>query len=986
MAVARVFISYSSDDEGFAHGLHVALKARHKIWLDSRAIPAGTDFRASIDPALEACECLVVVRSPAWLASEVCRYEAARAAEWRKRIVPVEPARPPRGLAWPPALDGLSPIGFWREAGRASALKKLRHDLEADHAWLAAHAELLVDALRWQRSGGLDRRLRGSALREAMRMVERAAAGAASPELLPVQRDYVQACEESEAAEVVRLTQLNRRAVSRHLAAEAQRLWAEHPSNIGLALRLAAESLRRAPGTVARDLAARLVKLAPRTLATLPGTAGARRLRWSRDGQRLAVALAERVQVWHQGELEPIPADVPWPGDVHDMRFDGDDLVVLDNQGQVQRLSLRHGTTRAVRHADGTRAWLSPDGRRVAWASHATLWLASTVEGDAAAPQRFELPHRVQTIALSPAGPQVAVFADGTVHLRGAQPKHLLRLIDTDAGTWIDLDSSFRMNLEFSEDGCWLNAQTYMRFDVWRVADGQHMVSQDGRFEAWLADAPALLFSRAVMRRTDEEHAPQERRLMRRRIAPDDEPAALPVRGLDGPFSRLRLRQRECLAGRAGVAACVVDLRLGTSLAIVEQTSVPALAAEPRFERLATVSNDDPVRIFDFAVRQARRWGPYVAAIGSVATSADGRWLARALEHADASMWGALPVEGASPRGWDTEGRVGALAVSCHGRVAAVLAHAKLVSAAGTRCRGEDALAVGDATGLRLWPRDKASTAVAIAPDGRHVVELLHDGRVVWLQPDAPGAAPRLLDQDGAKAIRLDASGRWLLMSGAAHLAVHDLDEGAACVLRREGVACAAFDASSGRTAPGLWVAEVGGVLRRLSLPSGRSARRLAWVDTPQLIGAGDSPRTLWLAQGSALLWIETRGGSVQQRIELGDEVRQVQPSPSGRHLWVATRRGEGSAWRMPEGERCMRLNEPYATVAWLAGDQLAVRDGAAFRIESLSLEALLAEADARAGPGLREHEWRAYLPDEPWPGAAQAGPAPAKGAGTKPR
>lgn len=140
-------------------------------------------------------------------------------SEWRKRIVPVEPKRPPRGLIWPPALDGLSPIGFWREADRGAALKKLRHDLEADHAWLAAHAELLVDALRWQRSDAQDLRLRGTALREAMRIVERAAAGSAMPDLLPVQRDYVRACEAAEAAEVERLTRMNRRAVLRHLAA-----------------------------------------------------------------------------------------------------------------------------------------------------------------------------------------------------------------------------------------------------------------------------------------------------------------------------------------------------------------------------------------------------------------------------------------------------------------------------------------------------------------------------------------------------------------------------------------------------------------------------------------------------------------------------------------------------------------------------------------------------------------------------------------------
>ena len=149
--MASVFISYSGNDEAFANGLYAALEPHHQVWMDSRNIPAGTDFRASIDPALEACTCVVIVRTPAWLASEVCCYEAARAAEWHKRIVPVEPKR-------------------------------------------------------------------------------------------------------------------------------------------------------RAPGTVARDLATRLVRLTPRTLASLPGTAGAKRLRWSRDGLWLAVALAD---AWQAGPAPP---------------------------------------------------------------------------------------------------------------------------------------------------------------------------------------------------------------------------------------------------------------------------------------------------------------------------------------------------------------------------------------------------------------------------------------------------------------------------------------------------------------------------------------------------------------------------------------------------------------------------------------------------------------------------------------------------------
>jgi hypothetical protein len=993
--VARVFISYSSDDEAFAHGLHAALKSRHQVWLDSREIAAGTDFRASIDPALEACECVVVVRTPAWLASTVCRYEAARAAEWRKRLVPVEPKRLPRGLVWPPELNGLSPIGFWREAGRSAALRKLRHDLEADHHWLARHAELLVDALRWQRSDGHDLRLRGTSLREAVQMVERAAAGAVMPDLLPVQRDYVRACEAAEAAEVERLTLLNRRAVSRQLAAEAQRVWIEHPANIGLALRLAAESLRRAPGTVARDLAARLVKLAPRAVASLPGTAGARRLHWAPGGLWLAVAMGDRVLALNY--LAPEDGLVEWPltEGLRDMRFDHNDLVVLNGQGQAWRLPLRGGAARVVAQVQAAtdHAALSADGRRAAWARDRTLWVGSTVDRELRPPSRvdrprgvkqFEIPYRVREIALAPASAQVAVFADATVHLAGAKAKQLLRLIDTNAGTWIDLDQAFRMNLTFSDDGQWLAAQTHLHFDVWRVADGAHVLKQDGSFETWMGDEPELLFSRAVMRRSDEEHAPRERRLLRRRIDIDTQPSQLAVQPLDARFTPLLVHQREALAGTCGSAARVVDLRLGTTTAIVEQRSVPRLAVAHRCGLLATVSDVDEVRIFDLEARNERRWGPYIAGISSVAASTDGRWLARGLEHAGGSMLGALPVDGDPLGSWDAEGHIGPVAVSVNGRVAAVLEPLTMWSGAGTRQLGQDALAVGDAAGLRTWPRDKPSQAVAISPDGRHVVELLHDGRVAWLRPDSPEADPFLLDVQGAELIALDTSGRWLMAAGSGSCAVLDLDRGAACALRREGVACAAF-AGESKAGTGLWVAEVQGGLRRLALPSGRSTRHLAWPETPGFIGAGDGPRTLWLVQGTSLFWIDAGRGTVLQRVELGGEVLKVLPSPSRHHFWVTTK-SECSVWRMPEGDRCLRLDEHNPTVAWLAGDRLAVRDGATFRIESPSLDTLLADAAARVGATLREHEWRMYLPDEPWPGDTPAQVPSGSGSGSKPR
>lgn len=188
----------------------------------------------------------------------------------------------------------------------------------------------------------------------------------------------------------------------------------------------------------------------------------------------------------------------------------------------------------------------------------------------------------MQEIALAPAGPHAAVFADATVHLAGAEAKQLLRLIDTDAGAWIDLDHTFRLDLKFSDDGRWLAAQTSLHFDVWQVADGRHAFEQDGTFETWMADGPELLFSRGVMRRTDEKHASLERRLLRRRIDVDSEPTQLAVHGLDGRYAQLLVHWRQALVGTSGAAAKIVDLRLGSTIGIVEQQSVPRLATARR--------------------------------------------------------------------------------------------------------------------------------------------------------------------------------------------------------------------------------------------------------------------------------------------------------------------------------------------------------------------------------------------------------------------
>src|SRR5512133_2636397 len=134
MAAAAVFISYSSRDESFALDLKDGLP-EHEVWIDSEGIPAGTAFRASIQAAIEASDCVIVVLTRDWLESAECGKELTLAVDLHKRVIPVEPRRL-HDVALPSELNGLSPLGFWREGGRTVAMEKLKHDLVADHDWI----------------------------------------------------------------------------------------------------------------------------------------------------------------------------------------------------------------------------------------------------------------------------------------------------------------------------------------------------------------------------------------------------------------------------------------------------------------------------------------------------------------------------------------------------------------------------------------------------------------------------------------------------------------------------------------------------------------------------------------------------------------------------------------------------------------------------------------------------------------------------------
>jgi formylglycine-generating enzyme required for sulfatase activity len=87
---AHIFISYARADSEFA--LRLARDLRSKgvnIWVDQLDIPPGNRWDRAIEQALQTCDRLLIILSPASVGSENVMDEVAFALDREKRIVPV---------------------------------------------------------------------------------------------------------------------------------------------------------------------------------------------------------------------------------------------------------------------------------------------------------------------------------------------------------------------------------------------------------------------------------------------------------------------------------------------------------------------------------------------------------------------------------------------------------------------------------------------------------------------------------------------------------------------------------------------------------------------------------------------------------------------------------------------------------------------------------------------------------------------------------
>jgi formylglycine-generating enzyme required for sulfatase activity len=179
---ARVFISYSRKDMGFADQLEAALKARgFEALIDRTEIYAFEDWWRRIQSLIVKADTVIFVLSPDAVSSDICRKEVAFAASLNKRFAPIV-CRPVDVANVPSELSRLNFIGFEDQTHFERNADQLEDALSTNIEWIRKHTEFGELSRRWEEAGnprGL--LLRSPALEEAEAWIARQPRRAPSP-------------------------------------------------------------------------------------------------------------------------------------------------------------------------------------------------------------------------------------------------------------------------------------------------------------------------------------------------------------------------------------------------------------------------------------------------------------------------------------------------------------------------------------------------------------------------------------------------------------------------------------------------------------------------------------------------------------------------------------------------------------------------------------------------------------------------------------
>lgn len=107
----RVMISYSHEQSDFLKSLLWRLRAANiNPWIDQEGVLAGKPWRQELSDAVRQCEILLPILSPAFLASDPCRFEVMLARSFGKKIVPIMVEECTKEIPKYPETKGLEDI------------------------------------------------------------------------------------------------------------------------------------------------------------------------------------------------------------------------------------------------------------------------------------------------------------------------------------------------------------------------------------------------------------------------------------------------------------------------------------------------------------------------------------------------------------------------------------------------------------------------------------------------------------------------------------------------------------------------------------------------------------------------------------------------------------------------------------------------------------------------------------------------------------
>ena len=201
----KVFVSYSRHDTRFACELIAGLEydGGFETLVDSQSILEGEEWKARISALIADAGTMIIVLSPSWLASEICRWELEEAWRHSKRVLPVQPFAL-GDASVPPRLSAINYVRFDQIPDGTPRLfmdgmSALRRALVTDLVWVREHTRLLTKASEWDAAGRIgNRMLSGGDITSAKHWLEKRPSGAPDPTEL--HRDYIAASEQAEAA------------------------------------------------------------------------------------------------------------------------------------------------------------------------------------------------------------------------------------------------------------------------------------------------------------------------------------------------------------------------------------------------------------------------------------------------------------------------------------------------------------------------------------------------------------------------------------------------------------------------------------------------------------------------------------------------------------------------------------------------------------------------------------------------------------------